>query len=166
MPFTTVVMNGKIMTSLTVHILPFTPLRLYSGMFRPFMVFCLDITVLRCTCFHVSSACCNSFSVIVTTTWPMTWVPICTTKNNTSSLYQGKCGIVRWDSMYPLYGIEMPPIPFNTQHTPYQIPQWQDPQPLFCTESLSEGRDLGPCIHQCHYPQPIYQNHSLIGIIK
>ena len=27
------------------------------------------------------------------------------------------------------------------QHTPYQIPQWKDPQPYFCTEYLSEGRD-------------------------
>ena len=28
----------------------------------------------------------------------------------------------------------------ETQHTPYQIPQWKDPQPHFCTKSPSESR--------------------------
>ena len=49
-----------------------------SGMFRPSKVFIFEITVLRCTCFQVSLACCNSSSVIVTTKWSKTWVPICT----------------------------------------------------------------------------------------
>ena len=52
------------------------------------------------------------------------------------------------------------------QHTPFQIPQWKDPQPHFCTESLSEGRDFGPIIHKCHHIYPLYHNHSLIDMAK
>ena len=101
MPFTMMVMHSRTTTSLTVQILPFTPLGSYSGMLRLFTVFLLEITMLMCTCFQVSPACCYSFLVIVTTKWSMTWVPICTgtlspylwpriTKNKTSSLYLGK----------------------------------------------------------------------------
>ena len=64
------------------------------------------------------------------------------TRNNMSSLYWDKYCIVRSTSMYHLYGIEIPPSPLDATH-PYQIPQWKDFNPLFCTESLSEGRDLG-----------------------
>ena len=60
------------------------------------------------------------------------------TKNNTSLLYQDKSGF--YASMYPLYGIQMPPIPSRC-NTPPSIPQWKNPQPHFCTESLSEGID-------------------------
>ena len=49
------------------------------------------------------------------------------------------------------------------QHTPYLIPQWKDPQPHFCRESLIEGRDLGPSIHQFCYLHPLYHNHSLLA---
>ena len=41
------------------------------------------------------------------------------------------------------------PHSLEIQHTLYQVPQWKDLQPHFCTESLSEGRDLGPSIYQC-----------------
>ena len=68
----------------------------------------------------------------------MTYVPNCTctlspylwsetTKHNTSLLYQGKSGIVRLASMFPLYGIEKLPSPQDGTH----LPQWKDPQPLF-----------------------------------
>ena len=75
MPFTMVVTNGGITISLLVQILP-TPRRSYSGMLRLSTVFLFEITVLRCTCFQVSPASSNSSSVIVTTKWCMTWVPI------------------------------------------------------------------------------------------
>ena len=92
---------------------------------------------LQCWGVPVSPACCNSFSVIVATKWSMTWVPICTgalspylssemIRNNTSSLYGHKSGIVRLDPMYPLYGIKMLPSPQDATH-PYQFPQWKDP---------------------------------------
>ena len=150
MAFTTVVMNSRIMTSLIVQILPFTPLRSYPEMFRPFTVFLLEITVLRCTCFQISPSCCNYFSVIVTTKWSMSWVLICTctlapywwfetTKNNTSSLYQGKSGIVMLASRYFLYGIKMPSSPWDVTHL-LSNSQWKDPKPHFCTESLSGQR--------------------------
>ena len=47
-PFTTVVPNGEITTSLIEQILPFTPLRSSSGTSRPFTVFLLETTMLRC----------------------------------------------------------------------------------------------------------------------
>ena len=126
MPFTIVVMNGWTMTSLIVWIFPFTTFRSYSGTFRPFIVFLLEITVLRCTCFQVSPACCNSFSghshnqmVYDQGTYlhrypsPYLWSKM--TKNNTSSLYQGKSGIVRLASMYHLCSIKCP-HPQDTTH--------------------------------------------------
>ena len=134
-------------------ILHFSPSRSYSGTFRPFTVFLLEITVLRCTCSQVSPACYNCFSVTGKTKWSMTWVPICTgtispylwsemTKNNTSSLYWDKSGIVRLASTNPLYDIKMPPSPQDATH-PHHISQWKDPQPHFCTETLSKGRGFG-----------------------
>ena len=148
MPFTTVVTNGRIMTSLIVQILPFTPLGSYSGVFRPFTVFFSEITVLRCTWFKICPVCCKSFSVIVTIKWSMTWVPICT------------------GTLYMLFMVLKCPHPLKVEHTLYQIPQWKDCQPHFCTESLTEGRDLGPSIHQCHCLHSLYYNHSLIGVAK
>ena len=93
----------------------------------------------------------------------MTMVPICTgtlfpylwsrtTKNSMSLLHWGKSGIVRLGSMYPLYGVEMPPIPLRCSTSPIKFPQWKDPQPHFCTESLTEGRNLVPSIHRCLQP--------------
>ena len=128
--------------------------------------------MLRYTCFQVFPAFCNSFLVIFATNWFMTWVPICirtlfpylryeTTKNNMSSLYWGKSDIVRLASTYSFYGIETAPSSWDATH-PHQVPQWKDLQPHFCTESLSEGRDLGPSIHQCHHLHPLYHNLSLI----
>ena len=67
--------------------------------------------------------------------------------------------------MYPLYGIEIPPFSQDATH-PYQIPQCKDPQPHFCPEFLSEGREFGPSVHQCHHLHPLYHNHSLIGMAK
>ena len=58
------------------------------------------------------------------------------------------------------------PHPLEMQDTPYQIPQWKNPQPHFCSESLSEGRDLGSSIHQCYHLHPLYHNHSLIDTAK
>ena len=88
-----------------------------------------------------------------------------TTKNNTSSLYLGKSGIVRLASMYPLYGIEMPPIPSRHNTSPIKFLMGRILNPIFVQSPPSEGRDLGPSIHQCcHFH--LYHNHCLIGTAK
>ena len=77
-PFTTIVSNSEILTSLIVQILPFTHSKSCSVTSRPFIVFFFETMVPRCTYFPVFPAFCNSFSVIVVQSWSMTWVPICT----------------------------------------------------------------------------------------
>ena len=85
-------------------------------------------------CFKVSLV------VIGTANWSMTRVPNCTgtcslylwsktAKNNTSSLYQGKPGLLRLVLMYPLYGIEIMPNPSRCNKFPWggichQISKW------------------------------------------
>ena len=175
-PFTTVVLNGRMMTSLIVWIFPFTPFRSHLGTLRPFTVFLLEITVLRCTCFQVPPACCHSFSVIVTTKFSMTWMLICTCtlspylwsqmiKNNISSLYQGKSGTVRLAFMYPFMVLKCPHSPWDEIHpisnssveglsTPYlyRIPQW--------------GWRFGTQYPPVPSTLPLYHNFSLIGMAK
>ena len=113
-----IVINGGIATFYIIQILPLTPLRSYSGMLGLSTIFFLDTTVLKCTCFQVSPACCNSSKVMVATKWSVTRVhnyigtnsPYLwseTTENKTYSLCWGKHGI----KTYPLYGIETIPVP-------------------------------------------------------
>ena len=128
LPFTTVVLNGGITASLIVQILPFTPSRLYSETSRPFTIFLLETTVLRCTHFQVSPACFNS--VLVSHQWMVYELggylhldSILHTyskqpKNSTSSLYQGKSCIVMLASTYPSYGIKIPSVPLRCNTYP------------------------------------------------
>ena len=55
--------------------------------------------------------------------------------NNTSLLYWGKILYSEVSQNIPCMVLKCP-HPLEVQHTPYQIPQWEDPQPHFCTESL------------------------------
>ena len=72
------------------------------------------------------------------------------TKNNMSSLYWGKSGIVRLASTYPLYDIGMSPVPLRCN----KLPNGRILNPISGAEYFSGGRDLGPSIHQCHHLHP------------
>ena len=123
-------------------------------------------TVLRCTCFQVYPACCNSSMVIVVTKWCMTRVPICTgtlspylllktTRNNTSSLYWGKPGIMRLASTYPLYSITVPPVPSICNKPPQveELLTWILNRTLLLEWRLNTQYPPGPS-----YPSPLPQN--------
>ena len=143
-PFTTVVQNGEIMTSIIVQIFPFIPSRSYSRMARHFTIF-----FLRQGCWDVHVSRFPQLAAILFWSWSppnVLWLrlPIYTvtlalylwfktTKNSTSSLYQDKSGIVRLASTYPLYSIKMPPQ--DATH-PYQVLRRKDLQPHFSAESL------------------------------
>ena len=138
MLFTPVGTNGGIMTSYSVDFTLY-PLRLYLGIFRPFMVFLLEITGTLST-YLWSKMTKNNIFIIMRQIW-----------YSEVSLY------------VPLVWYQNVPHPFRC-NIPYQIPQWKDLQPHFCTESLIVGRHFWPSIHQCHYLNLLYHNHSLIGM--
>ena len=123
-PFTRIVTNGSITTICIIQVLPLNPVRSCWGMLGLSAVFLLDKTVLNRTSFQVSPVCHNYSVVIVTIKLSMSKALNCkstnspylcseTTNEYRSSLYQGKSGMIKLASMYPLYGIKIPHVPLR-----------------------------------------------------